>query len=483
MPLTQPVLTASRQSEDNSVLLEWTGTDDAESVEVERDGLVVATLGVGVISYFDHTAPDEACEYTIWALYSDKESNTVEVEAVPEPAPTAKIEYRLIDPANESVKGPIKDGDTVTKPFALQVLAPTLTIGSLRYSGPVSRVENNAPYSVFGDTGGDFAPANVAAGTMTLRTEVFSGNGATGTKLADETLHLTVQEAGTPEPPEPPVPPTPGTDADGTSTAGAWGMALLPVKPGMKVLGYTNFDEPRTLGQGFGSKLSGIWDDKREGGPDSSTRGTYSVAQTYEENNSLGRFFVHSAMAGGNQKAHDPMGKTHYVYAPVSRFGNLGETFVQFTCRFPTIPGRKMAHLLWNKGKEENGEIDIPEGKLDGGGGKGNMFIHYYLSSKQDTAKLNLNLQEKHHFGEYFRRKGFRSPSDPGEIIGYVDGKEIYHLNSAAGIPDGMFHVTQFETYLKGQEIPGWDKEDNAYHGTAGSGWAEYDKFRIDGPA
>jgi len=130
-----------------------------------------------------------------------------------------------------------------------------------------------------------------------------------------------------------------------------------------------------------------------------------------------------------------------------------------------------MAHLLWVKRPEENGEIDIPEGKLDGGTDKGNMFVHYFMSTKQDSRRLGLNLQEPHHFGTYFRRKGARGAGDPGEIIGYVDGKEIYHLDSSAGIPTAMHWVGQFETYLKGQAIPLTNK---------GSGWAEYDRYRMD---
>jgi hypothetical protein len=403
----------------------------------------------------------------------------VRAVAPPPPPEPDELEFWLIDPANEGRVSLLANGATIQAPFAIEIVPTIAGVESVRITANgVVRVENSPPYAAFGDNQGDFTPAPDMT-SLTLRAEAFSANNAGGTLLADQTITLTVTEEETEPPPDPP----PTGDIDGTTTAGAWGIPLLPLRPNMKVLGYTNFDEKRSLGDGFGPKLNAIWDPKREGWPDSSTRGTYSVAHTYEERDSLGRFFVHSAMAGGDQKAHNPMGKTHYVYAPVSRFGNLGETFVQFTCRFPTIPGRKMAHLYWNKGKEENGEIDIPEGKLDGGGDKGNMFIHYFMSTRQDTAKLHLSLQDEHHYGCYFRRKGFRGANDPGEIEGFVDGKSIYHLNSAAGIPDGMFHVTQFETYLKGQDIPGWDKEDNTYRGQAGSGWAEYDKFRIDGPA
>lgn len=289
---------------------------------------------------------------------------------------------------------------------------------------------------------------------------------------------------------------TPGVDgggggdtADGTTTAGAFGIALLPVRAGMKVLKYTNFeDETRTLGQGFGPKLLEIWrprpDVERDGQyKDSSGRGTYSVKNTFEQNNSLARFFVHSSNSGDNPLVHNPNGKIHWVYAPLDQQNDLSEMFVQFTVKFPLIAGRKMAHLNWAFGTEVNGEIDIPEGKLDGGSDKGNMFIHHYNSTQQTSIQLHLNLQEAHHFGLYFRRKGYLSSTDPGEIIGYVDGEVVTAPGqTAVGIPNPMHWVGQFETYLKGQDIPGWDSEDNTFHGTAGSGWAEYDKYRIDGP-
>jgi len=558
MPLPTPELTAIRQSGSNAVQLDWTGTDNASQIDIDRGEFTIATLGSGLATYLDTAAPPDETTYTIFALYTDTESAPITVAAVPSGSQETILTWRVVNPANEVIGGVLVTGGEVTLPFALTVASPG--VQSIRFSGAVSQTENNSPFAPFGDTNGNFNPANVSPGPMTIRAEAYSAKNLAGTKLADESITLTVLAEDVPAPGEvpsaptltsatagnasvalswtasatdggspitgyeltrngslrtttnpavlvftdttvtngttytyevaavnangtsvasnslsalPAAPPTPGTDADGTSAAGAWGIKLLPVRPGMKVASYTNFEgEDRNLGQGFGPQLLQIWrprpDVARDGTyKDSSQRGTYSAKNTYEQKNSLGRFFIHSSKPGANPLVHDPNGTIHWVYAPLDQQNDQDEIFVQFTAQFPQIVGRKMAHLLWAFGTEVNGEIDIPEGKLDGGSDKGNLFIHHHQSSQQTSVQLHINLQQPHHYGLYFRKA---KTGDAGKIEAFVDGKMI-HSGTAVGIPNPMHWVGQFETYLKGQTIPTTN---------IGSGWAAYDKYRCD---
>ncbi len=71
----------------------------------------------------------------------------------------------------------------------------TASIG-FTLSGPIAttRVENFAPYSLFGDMGGDYAPENLAVGSYTLVVEAFAETNAEGAVLASVTVPFTVTQ-------------------------------------------------------------------------------------------------------------------------------------------------------------------------------------------------------------------------------------------------------------------------------------------------
>ena len=66
--------------------------------------------------------------------------------------------------------------------------------GSVRFKiGSTTKVENTAPYALFGDKNGgkDFNGAPLPSGPQTVTVEAFSGRNASGTKIAAESLDFT----------------------------------------------------------------------------------------------------------------------------------------------------------------------------------------------------------------------------------------------------------------------------------------------------
>ena len=65
---------------------------------------------------------------------------------------------------------------------------------SVRFQiGGLTKVENIAPYALFGDRSGgmDFSGAHLPAGQQTVTVEAFSGRNATGAKIATDSLDFT----------------------------------------------------------------------------------------------------------------------------------------------------------------------------------------------------------------------------------------------------------------------------------------------------
>jgi hypothetical protein len=225
---------------------------------------------------------------------------------------------------------------------------------------------------------------------------------------------------------------------------------------------------------------------------DSSTRGTYSWDHTTREHDGILDIFFHSEMAGQGNRSHDPLGKIHYVAAPLNNFATAAGTLKAFDAhvivRFPTINGRKCAFLLWNTGTNVNGEDDIPEGQWTGGTPKG-IAAHHYVGGGQKVwqpiVNSPLGLQNWHLYTIRFHAKGYQG-HPTGYIEFLVDGVEISSAPEKFDriTTDRMWWVMQMETFLKGQAIPGWDQELNGgaggYNGTAGSGHVEIDWTAVD---
>lgn len=267
-----------------------------------------------------------------------------------------------------------------------------------------------------------------------------------------------------PPPPDPEPTPDPGTDP--------WSLKLMPVKAGWKRLAYTNFREDgnRALGQGFGPHLASLWK-PREGMKDSSQRGTYSAKDTWSQKDGIGDVYLHSHKLGADPLKHDPAGTIHKVFGAVSMFGDHPEQLVQWTEQCPTTPGRKQAPLFWAFGTNDNGEDDHYEHKY-GTGQRSNSFHHYYGGGGQEAIRLNVVTTDPHALGMYFRAKGTRGSSDPGEFSTYVDG-QLRKTFTTKQTPNPMHFVMQIETYLKADPLPS----------SASDGHVRFTQYALDVPA
>lgn len=259
---------------------------------------------------------------------------------------------------------------------------------------------------------------------------------------------------------------------------GVSGFTIPAPRTGYVRLHYTTFPNTQLLGQGphpdtlqYLRPRPDALHDGTYG--DSSGRGTYSWKNTTSEHDGVLDIWLHSSNSGENPLVHNGSGKIHWVSAPLAQAGDRDALDVHLIAKYPMVPGRKIAHLLWAFGTNDNGEDDFPEGKLDGGTDKGNAF-HHYGTNGQQSWQLHTNLQEWHMYTIRYKKNSY--------VEFWFDGSLFARSTTSISV-NPMHWVGQIETYLRGQDIPGWDSEDNTYHGTAGQGHILWDAFAIDVPA
>jgi beta-glucanase (GH16 family) len=161
--------------------------------------------------------------------------------------------------------------------------------------------------------------------------------------------------AVTPKPAVTPAPTTAPTPAPTSSSPS--GQAMPTAAPaGWKRTFSEDFTTNAALGQfpnsaAYSSKWTAY-----DGFGDTSKNGTYSSSKVLSVAGGLLDMYIHTE------------GSTHYVAAPGVNGWN-GQTYGRYTVRFKAdaIPGYKTAWLLWPTSDDWNeGEIDFPEGDLDG---------------------------------------------------------------------------------------------------------------------
>ena len=250
----------------------------------------------------------------------------------------------------------------------------------------------------------------------------------------------------------------------------------MPVRPGMRVGGYTDFTEDgdRALGTGFGPHLSTVWRPRPTAAQDgtykdSSQRGTYSVRDTFSQHGGIADIWLHAHNAD-NPLVHVPTGSILKVFAALDQQNDQGESFVQWTMKCPVTNWTKQAPLFWAFGTNANGEDDMYEHK-HGTGPRSNIF-HHLIGGGQESIKLNVVTTDAHALGMYRRRKGHRGASDLGEVSGYVDGVLRKTFTNKCS-PNPMHFVLQLESYLKADPLPA-SKTD---------GHVLLTKYRLDVPA
>jgi hypothetical protein len=324
------------------------------------------------------------------------------------------------------------------------------------------------------------ADATLGTGWKQLTTTITptaSGNGvdiyvlqsgaASGDALLTDMLTLSCQTTTTTTPPPPPPPNLQPSN-----------VAMPPVRSGYKVKSTTTFDVDQALGQPPNAAMLEVFRPRPSVAQDctykdSSGRGTYCWKRTTSVHDGMMDIWLHSESPGQGTITHNPLGTVHYVAAPLAQAGDLDQFDVHLVAKYADVPGRKMAHLLWAYGTNENGEDDFPEGKLDGGSCKGNAFHHWARPTKgQEAWPACIDFNDWHLYTMQFRRKGLGGSGDPGYIRFLLDGKQIGQSTTYVS-PNPMHWVGQIETYLSGQPLPA----------TASQGHIYWDSFRIDVPA
>jgi beta-glucanase (GH16 family) len=137
----------------------------------------------------------------------------------------------------------------------------------------------------------------------------------------------------------------------------------MPVgdRPGWKQTFTDDFTRDVPLGQ-FPAAVSDKWGAYRDGWTDTTKRGTYAPSKVLSVSNGVLDYAVHTE-AG-----------VHLVGAPTPKLPNanpdFGQTYGRYAVRFRSdlLPGYKVAWLLWPDSRRwpGDGEIDFPEGDLDG---------------------------------------------------------------------------------------------------------------------
>jgi hypothetical protein len=192
---------------------------------------------------------------------------------------------------------------------------------------------------------------------------------------------------------------------------------------------------------------------------DSSGRGTYCWSKTTSEHDGVLDIWLHTENPGQTSRTHVGSGSVNYVSAPLAQLGRQCVQDIHLVAKYPELPGRKIAHLLWNTGTNINGEEDFPEGKLAGGDDRGIAVHHYYGTGGQRAWSLHTRLQDWH---LYTIRFHCDNPRGSGFVEFWFDGQLIGRSTDRIP-PDGMWWVAQIETYLKGQAIPEPDGQGHVY--------------------
>ena len=188
-----------------------TPSGTAGSMQFKIDGQPIRTEGVapyalagdnGVGDYFDWTPPigTHTLELVQWSgaggtgTVQGRSTFAFTVVAAPAPGPVAE----LINAATDQKIATLTDGyviDMSRVGTRLNIRGQPLgAAGSLsfKWDGRVIRTESFAPYTIGGDSGGDYLAWTPPTGQHTLEVVQYSGAGATGTVVGTTTLRLTV---------------------------------------------------------------------------------------------------------------------------------------------------------------------------------------------------------------------------------------------------------------------------------------------------
>lgn len=203
--------------------------------------------------------------------------------------------------------------------------------------------------------------------------------------------------------------------------------------PGWRQVFADNFSENVRTGR-FPAVVSKRWKAYPDGWSDTSGHGRYEPSKVVSIHNGIMDLYLHTEKG------------LHMVAAPVPIIpGATGENggliYGRYVVRFKAdpIPGYKTAWLLWpDSNKSSEGEIDFPEGSLDG---TFSAFVHHKGDPKvQDAFLTQTGFSTWHTAVIQWTRQS---------VAFYLDGRLIGATTNRAIIPDTPMHwVLQTETQL-----------------------------------
>jgi hypothetical protein len=251
----------------------------------------------------------------------------------------------------------------------------------------------------------------------------------------------TANPAGPPAsapPPDAPAAPGPVVDPIGP------GMPRGDL-PGWKQVFSDDFTRTVPLGQ-FPKAVSWKWWAYPSDWTDTSGRGVYDASRTLSVHNGVLTSFIHTSKAG-----------VHYVSAPVPRLPGTsggvtstpsGQLYGRYSVRFrsDSIPGYKTAWLLWPDSKQwpRDGEIDFPEGNLDGS-------IYWFVHHQNGSGPFDhTGLDTGFTYGDWHIAT---IEWVKGRVTCYLDGRKVGETMDR--VPSTPMHwVLQTETNISGAPVP-----------------------------
>lgn len=203
----------------------------------------------------------------------------------------------------------------------------------------------------------------------------------------------------------------------------------------------SQFGEQTPLGSWPGPVAARDWRNRPAGWQDSSGRGTYDSRRTVSEGSGLLDIYIHSE------------GSTRYVAALLPLLGDTYGQRISMCMRAESIPGYKVAYLLWPDDGEGNyrGEVDFPEARLDDMA-TAHAFMHYdpkpSSGRNQDGYDSGVSIHQWHVYTMEWNPQA----STPYAAF-YLDGRLIGR--STAYVPKGPMHyVLQNETLPASVPLP-----------------------------
>ena len=298
------------------------------------------------------------------------------------------------------------------------------------------------------------ALAGIAAGDTTIYTDAPVANGAPYTyavKAYDPARNLSPASNAVTVTPGAKTPSgTTGSAPSGAISGGGLDPSAqtMPVGniPGWTQIWADNFPYNVSLGN-FPGGTNGKWKAYPDGWPDTSKNGQYNCTKVCSVHDGVLDMWIHSENG------------THYVAVPYPNVPS-GITYGRYAVRFTSdpLPGYKTAWLLWPDSDvwPRDGEVDFPEGGLDG-----SICAFMHRQDATSGSDQDAFCTQTHYQGWHTAVTEWT----PNSIKFYLDGNVIG--TSTSRVPNTPMHwVLQTETNIGGPA------PDNSVQGHVYVDWA-----------